>query len=169
MKKDATLQAAQKAKIGNLKEFNEIVNYLMQNKLTTPEELQERVSALSDRIDTLKSSMRGKSERMKELDELLRMVQFYTEGKPVADTKLRDTENVPMTEDIQTYFEREVLPYAPDAWIDEKKTKTGYEIPMTRYFYEYQPPEPVESIVERINALEKDIADSLNALFNREG
>jgi len=76
---------SQKAKIGNLKEFNEIVNYLMQNKLTTPEELQERVSALSERIDTLKSSMRGKSERMKELDELLRMVQFYTKGKPVAD------------------------------------------------------------------------------------
>ena len=90
-------------------------------------------------------------------------------GKPVADTKLRDTENVPMTDDIQGYFEREVLPYAPDAWIDEKKTKTGYEIPMTRYFYEYQPPEPVENIVERINTLEKDIADSLNALFNREG
>lgn len=90
-------------------------------------------------------------------------------GKPVADTKLRDTENVPMTDDIQAYFEREVLPYAPDAWIDEKKTKTGYEIPMTRYFYEYQPPEPVENIVERINTLEKDIADSLNALFNREG
>ena len=89
-------------------------------------------------------------------------------GKPVADTKLRDTENVPMIDDIHAYFEREVLPYAPDAWIDEKKTKTGYEIPMTRYFYEYQPPEPVESIVERINALEKDIADSLNALFNRE-
>ena len=76
---------SQKAKIGNLKEFNEIVNYLMQNKLTTPEELQERVSALSDRIDTLKSSMRSKSDRMKELDELLRMVQFYTEGKPIAD------------------------------------------------------------------------------------
>ena len=90
-------------------------------------------------------------------------------GKPVADTKLRDTENVPMIDDIHAYFEREVLPYAPDAWIDEKKTKTGYEIPMTRYFYEYQPPEPVESIVERINVLEKDIADSLNALFNREG
>ena len=76
---------SQKAKIGNLKEFNEIVNYLMQNKLTTPEELQERVSVLSDRIDTLKSSMCGKSDRMKELDELLHMVQFYTEGKPVAD------------------------------------------------------------------------------------
>ena len=89
-------------------------------------------------------------------------------GKPVADTKLRDTENVPMTDDIQGYFEREVLPYAPDAWIDEKKTKTGYEIPMTRYFYEYQPPEPVESIVERINALEQEIAINLQSLFSKE-
>ena len=89
-------------------------------------------------------------------------------GKPVADTKLRDTENVPMTDDIQAYFEREVLPYAPDAWIDEKKTKTGYEIPMTRYFYEYQPPEPVESIVERINALEQEIAINLQSLFSKE-
>ena len=76
---------SQKAKIGNLKEFNEIVNYLMENKLTTPEELQERVSALSNRIDILKSDLRSKSDRMKELDKLLRMVQFYTEGKPVAD------------------------------------------------------------------------------------
>ena len=89
-------------------------------------------------------------------------------GKPVADTKLRDTESVPMTDDIQGYFEREVLPYAPDAWIDEKKTKTGYEIPMTRYFYEYQPPEPVESIVERINALEQEIAINLQSLFSKE-
>ena len=76
---------SRKAKIVNLKEFNEICNYLMQNDLTTPEQLQERVAVLSDRIDSLKSDLRGKSERMKELDELLRMVQFYTEGKPVAD------------------------------------------------------------------------------------
>lgn len=89
-------------------------------------------------------------------------------GKPVADANLRDTENVPMKEDIQEYFEREVLPYAPDAWIDHKKTKIGYEIPMTRYFYEYTPPEPVEQIMERITALEKDIAESLQALFHKE-
>ena len=57
----------------------------MQNDLTTPEQLQERVSALSDRIDILKSTLRGKSDRTKELDELLRMVQFYADGKPVAD------------------------------------------------------------------------------------
>ena len=86
-------------------------------------------------------------------------------GKPTADTNLRDTENVPMKEDIDEYFKREVLPYAPDAWIDAKKTKIGYEIPMTRYFYEYQAPEPVEDIVARIHELEADIQNSLNALF----
>lgn len=88
-------------------------------------------------------------------------------GKPVADSNLRDTENVPLDEDIDRYFEREVLPYAPDAWIDKKKTKVGYEIPMTRYFYEYKAPESVDSIVERINTLETDIATSLKALFDK--
>ena len=90
-------------------------------------------------------------------------------GKPVADTSLRDTENVPMTDDIEEYFAREVLPYAPDAWIDEKKTKVGYEIPMTRYFYEYQAPEPVEDIMARITVLEQEISDSLQVLFHKEG
>ena len=90
-------------------------------------------------------------------------------GKPVPDTSLRDTENVPLVQDIDAYFAREVLPYAPDAWIDHSKTKVGYEIPMTRYFYEYQPPEPVDDIVERIQKLEREIADSLNTLFHKEG
>lgn len=89
-------------------------------------------------------------------------------GKPVADTSLRDTENVPLDEDIDRYFKREVLPYAPDAWIDKKKTKVGYEIPMTRYFYEYKAPEPADSIVQRINKLEADIATSLKALFDKD-
>ena len=89
-------------------------------------------------------------------------------GKPTADSNLRDTENVPMNEDIDEYFKREVLPYAPDAWIDTKKTKIGYEIPMTRYFYEYQAPEPVEEIVARIHELEEDIQNSLNALFGED-
>ena len=90
-------------------------------------------------------------------------------GKPVADPALRDTENVPLTEDIDAYFAREVLPYAPDAWIDRTKTKVGYEIPMTRYFYEYQAPEPSEAILERITKLEAEISDSLKALFHKEG
>ena len=89
-------------------------------------------------------------------------------GKPVADVSLRDTENVPLVQDIDRYFEREVLPYAEDAWIDKKKTKVGYEIPMTRYFYEYQAPEKVEDIVARIHVLEADISASLDKLFAEE-
>ncbi len=88
-------------------------------------------------------------------------------GKPVPDTSLRDTENVPLVQDIDAYFAREVLPYAPDAWIDHSKTKVGYEIPMTRYFYEYQAPEAVEDIVARITALEQDISAGLTELFHK--
>lgn len=88
-------------------------------------------------------------------------------GKPVADKSLSDTENVPLVEDIDKYFEREVLPFAPDAWIDKKATKVGYEIPMTRYFYKYQVPETTESIQARLSEIEKDITASLNSLFER--
>ena len=86
-------------------------------------------------------------------------------GAPVADAALRDTENVPLTEDIDAYFAREVLPYAPDAWMDKKKTKIGYEIPMTRYFYEYTQPEASEDILSRILDLEENISSSLKNLF----
>ena len=69
-----------------------------------------------------------------------------SKGQPVPDSGLRDTENVPLSEDVQTYFEREVLPHAPDAWIDESKTKVGYEIPFNRHFYVFQPPRPLVEI-----------------------
>lgn len=94
--------------------------------------------------------------------------QVLKKGKPVADPKLRDTENVPLKEDIHDYFKREVLPYAPDAWIDESKTKIGYEIPMTRYFYKYVPPEKSEDILARITALEKDISNSLQNIIGSD-
>lgn len=90
-------------------------------------------------------------------------------GKKQADVSLRDTENIPLAEDIDAYFAREVLPYAPDAWIDIKKTKVGYEIPMAKFFYEYQAPEMAEEIISRIRCLESDITSSLNALFHKEG
>ena len=90
-------------------------------------------------------------------------------GKPVADPNLRDTENVPLTEDVDKYFDREVRPYAPDAWVDKTKTKLGYEIPMTRYFYEYKKPEASEDILKRIIKLEDSIAKSLKILFGDKG
>ena len=67
-------------------------------------------------------------------------------GRPQPDADLRDTENVPLTEDVQAYFEREVLPHAPDAWIDHEKTKVGYEIPFNRHFYVFKPPRPLAEI-----------------------
>ena len=67
-------------------------------------------------------------------------------GKPQADSALRDTENVPLSEDVNAYFEREVKPHAPDAWIDHDKTKIGYEIPFNRHFYVFEPPRPLAEI-----------------------
>ena len=67
-------------------------------------------------------------------------------GQPVPDSSLRDTENVPLHEDVEAYFRREVLPHAPDAWIDHDKTKVGYEIPFNRHFYVFKPPRPLHQI-----------------------
>ena len=67
-------------------------------------------------------------------------------GQPVPDANLRDTENIPLSEDIETYFNREVLPHASDAWIDHEKTKVGYEIPFNRHFYVFKPPRPLSEI-----------------------
>ncbi|MBM6974306.1 type I restriction-modification system subunit M [Intestinimonas butyriciproducens] len=86
-------------------------------------------------------------------------------GKPVPSSAKRDTENVPLKEDIQTYFEREVLPFAPDAWIDEKKSKVGYEIPFTRYFYKYEAPKPSAEIMQEILAIEAELDGALAEVF----
>ena len=72
--------------------------------------------------------------------------QGKAKGKPQADSNLRDTENVPLSEEIGDFFAREVLPHVPDAWIDDAKTKTGYEIPFNRHFYVFTPPRPLEEI-----------------------
>jgi type I restriction enzyme M protein len=73
-------------------------------------------------------------------------VKGKTKGRLQSDAKLRDTENIPLKENIQEFFKREVLPYSPDAWIDESKSKVGYEISFTRYFYEYQSPRSLAEI-----------------------
>lgn len=88
--------------------------------------------------------------------------------KPVADTSKRDTENVPLAEDIDAYFEREVIPYNPQAWIDKAKTKVGYEIPFTRTFYEYKQIEPSDVIAVRIEEHEKSLMAKLHDLFGGE-
>lgn len=86
-------------------------------------------------------------------------------GKKVADTTKCDTESIPLTEEIDEYIAREVLPYNPDAWVDESKTKIGYEIPFTRMFYEYTAIEPSADIAARIAEREQSLMAKLHELF----
>ena len=102
-----------------------------------------------------------------ELDENQEIIKDK-KGNIKADSSKRDYENVPLKEDIEEYFEREVKPYNENAWIDRKKTKIGYEIPFTRYFYKYVAPEDSDVIEARIRQNEKDIMNSLEKLFKED-
>lgn len=84
-----------------------------------------------------------------------------SKGNPQPDSELRDYENVPLGESIEEYMKREVLPYVPDAWVDATKTKIGYEIPLNRYFYVYEPPRPVEEIAHDLSVIEDEIRNLL--------
>jgi len=79
----------------------------------------------------------------------------------VPDPALRDTENVPLGEDVETYFKREVLPHAPDAWIDHEKSKVGYEIPFNRHFYVFKPPRDLAEIDAEL----KGVTDRILAMI----
>lgn len=105
----------------------------------------------------LKALIAGLSERDENAPTIV-----DAKGNPMPDTDARDTENVPLAEDIHEYFAREVLPHVPDAWIDESKTRTGYEIPFTRHFYKYVPPRPLAEIDADLNKLIREITDLLN-------
>lgn len=107
-----------------------------------------------------KAIVAGLSEKDETADIVMKN---KTEIEP--DTDLRDTENVPLTENIEEYFEREVLPHVPDAWIDHSKTKVGYEIPFTRQFYKYTKLRSSVEIMEEIRMLEAEIAEMLRGMM----
>lgn len=99
-------------------------------------------------------------EALSEKDETAEICRD-AKGRPEPDSDLRDTENVPLKENVEDYFSREVLPHVPDAWIDHKKTKIGYEIPLNRHFYRYEPPRELEEIETDIKELEREIVSML--------
>jgi type I restriction enzyme M protein len=103
-----------------------------------------------------KALLTALSERDEEAD-----VCRDAKGHPEPDADLRDTENVPLREDVDEYFRREVLPHVPDAWIDHEKTKVGYEIPFNRHFYKYVPPRPLEEIDRDLKAISAEILNLL--------
>ncbi|SDK74504.1 type I restriction enzyme M protein [Jeotgalicoccus aerolatus] len=102
---------------------------------------------------------------LSEKDETADICVKNKKGDVEADPDLRDTENVPLKENIHDYFEREVLPHVPDAWIDEEKTKVGYEIPFTRHFYQYQELRPSSEIKAEIQDLEESILEKLKKVM----
>jgi type I restriction enzyme M protein len=111
-------------------------------------------------LQVFKSLMSALSERDETAD-----ICTDSKGRPEPDPDLRDSESVPLKEDIQAYFRREVLPHAPDAWIDETKTKIGYEIPFTRHFYKYKTLRPLTEIEADIQTLETEIQKQLREVF----
>jgi len=86
-------------------------------------------------------------------------------GNKQPDTNLRDSEKIPLSQDIEEYFKREVKPYYPDAWMDRKKDKVGYEINFTKYFYKYKPPRPLEEIEKDIKEITAEIQELLKEKF----
>jgi type I restriction enzyme M protein len=82
-------------------------------------------------------------------------------GNPEPDPELRDHENVPLKEEVDDYMAHEVLPHVPDVWVDETKTKIGYEINFNRYFYQYTPPRPLGEIEADLRQIEDEIAELL--------
>lgn len=87
------------------------------------------------------------------------------DGNPEPDPALRDYEHVPLKDDVDEYMQREVLPYVPDAWVDEEKTRIGYEIPFSQQFYEYVPSRPLETIEQEIKNLEDEIQGMLEGII----
>lgn len=141
----ATLYKERTAFLTDLREVDRVAGV----RLTAPE-LKAVVAALAERDDT--------AEICRDRD-----------GNPEPDPDLRDTESVPLKESIAEYFKREVLPHVPDAWIDESKTRVGYEIPLNRHFYRYEPPRALDVIEADIRKLEQEIVTQLAGITGSNG
>lgn len=133
------------------------------NRETFTEHIKEafKETEINLRAPLLKAIWNALSERDENAD-----VCMKNKKEIEADTELRDTEIIPLTEDIEEYFEKEVLPHVPDAWIDIDKTRVGYEIPFTRYFYQYTNLRPSSEIKAEIQALEDSILEKLKKVMN---
>lgn len=148
------------------KKQEEIIEKLKSMKSgTVYKNREEFMEVIKDVLEGLRAPLRRAIlSALSERDESADICKD-SKGIPEPDPDLRDTERVPLVEDIDDYFEREVKPYNPHAWIDKEKTTVGYEIPFTRHFYKFEEPEKSEAIAERIVKIEEELIESLNALF----
>jgi len=135
--------------------------------LEPPEGGKVRISYLSKILPTDSFGYRTITVERPQRDESGQVVlgaKGKQKGLPQPDSSLRDTENVPLAEDVEKYYKREVLPHVPDAWIDHDKTKVGYEIPFNRHFYVFEPPRHLEEIDADLARVSANIMEMLKGL-----
>ncbi|MET8288384.1 class I SAM-dependent DNA methyltransferase [Streptomyces sp. NPDC005132] len=155
----ALAEAKQVAKLERSEEFVAAVRTLLDSSWTTK---SEAFIALKDAVVAAGLTWPPGAPFAKAVRETIGVRDPEGEvqkvkGTPEPDADLRDYENVPLGENVEDYLKREVLPHAPDAWIDHTKTKIGYEIPFTRHFYVYKPPRPLAEIDAELKSLEAEI------------
>jgi type I restriction enzyme M protein len=138
--------------------FEEATRFDEEKKLEVPISRIFRNKEFGYRTITVERPLRD------EAGEVVLIAKGKKKGEPQPDTDLRDTENVPLDQDVEDYFECEVLPHVPDAWIDHEKTKVGYEIAFNRHFYVFQPPRDLHTIDEELKAVSGRIMSMLEAL-----
>lgn len=151
----------QESIIASLKKIDSSALY--KNREEFIEKLNEvfKQENIKPKVPVLKAILQALSEKDESAD-----ICYDNKGNKEADTDLRDTEQIPVKEEIEAYFEREVLPYAPDAWIDESKTKKGYEIPFTRHFYKYTELGNADDTLKEIEILHEKIQHTIKELFS---
>jgi type I restriction enzyme M protein len=166
-KKPAQIEAGQKERQEILDRLNNFDDKLYKNRDEFLKVFEEKFKDKKLSAPLKKAILSGLTERDETADTCL-----DKDGNPEPDSELRDTENVPLGQDVYEYFEKEVKPYVPDAWINESKKDhkdnqvgiVGYEIPLTRYFYKYEPPRKLEEIESDIEEVENELLDLLNKL-----
>jgi len=141
------------------KKQEEIINALKEigdNLYKNWDEFEVRVKEALKGFDLSQNFIKNIILALSEHDDTADYV-LDKKGNKLPDSNLRDSEKIPLKQDIEEYFEKEVEPYYPDAWMDRKKDKIGYEINFTKYFYEYIPPRP-------LNEIEKDIKNVIGEI-----
>jgi type I restriction enzyme M protein len=166
-KKPAQIEAGQKERQEILDRLNNFDDKLYKNRVEFLKVFEEKFKDKKLSAPLKKAILSGLTERDETADTCL-----DKDGNPEPDSELRDTENVPLGQDVYEYFKKEVKPYVPDAWINESKKDhkdnqvgiVGYEIPLTRYFYKYEPPRKLEEIEGDIEEVENELLDLLKKL-----
>lgn len=152
-------------KIANAIGRNQFDNYNTFKKLFAKTLKQQDIKLDNKTQKTILDALTWINE---EAEPVIKSTDANGEVSYEVDSNLRDTENIPLSEDIQTYFQREVLAYIPDAWIDHSKTVKGYEISFTRYFYNYIPPRDINEIMDEIKQLTKDSDNVLDKIISEK-